>query len=489
METEQQLPPSFSRGRRWRIGFSVVVGFLALLAIVVMVNYISHNFFFRRLFLSSHSSVQLSGQSLALLRSVTNQIKVTLYYDREDELYPTISALVNEYRLANPKLAVETVDYRANPADAQKIKSRYQLDGPNDRNLVIFDCDGRVKMISGDGLMETRKERVAGSRELEFRNRPVQFNGEVMCSAMLLAVTSQKPLRACYLMGHGEPSPGESEKEEGYAKFAVAVMQNYIQLEPLSLLGTNTLPDHCSVLIIASPKTTLRDDELAKISRYLDAGGRVFALFGYETVNKDLGLEHLLAKWGVNVGSNIIADPENTHSGPDVEVKSFSDHKVVNALRNASIHVVYPRQISRIDISSAADAPRIEEIARTGEHSTLLTDTNVPPQAYPVAVAVEKGAVAGVAGGRTTRIVVIGDATAFNNQMLVSAANRDFVRLSLNWLVDRPQLLDQLGPRPATEFMMLMTHKQWISASLILLFGLPGVTLFLGSLVWLRRRK
>ena len=119
----------------------------------------------------------------------------------------------------------------------------------------------------------------------------------------------------------------------------------------------------------------------------------------------------------------------------------------------------------------------------------VSVNTNAPPKAYSVAVAVEKGAVAGVAGGRTTRIVVIGDSTAFNNQMLVSAANRDFVRLALNWLVDRPQLLENLGPRPATEFMMLMTRKQWITSSLILLAGLPGAALFVGSLVWLRRRK
>ena len=492
MADNSQLLPSFSPGRKWRIGFEKTIAIVALLAIVVMVNYISHNFFFRRFFISSISRVQLSPQTLGLLASVTNQVKVTLYYDKSDDLFSTISALVNEYRLANPKISVETVDYLTNPGDAQKAKIQYKLDAPTDKNLVIFDCAGRVKMVNGDALMESTPERVPNDRELEFRKRPVAFKGEMVCSAMLLAVTSPKPLRACYLTGHGEHSPASSEEQMGYAKFAGVVAQNYITIEPLSLLGTNSIPADCAVMIIAGPKTEISEIELSKIAHYLDEGGRLFALFNATTVDKKLGLEKLLAKWGVNVTSHIVVDPQNARGKEeqDIVVKTFSKHPVVNALLDSSIHLILPREILRIESSAAADAPKVDEIALTGPNSTLINQSNAPVHPCPIAVAVEKGAVPGMANERgVTRIVVMGDSIALGNQMIDSAANRDFTTYVLNWLVDRPQLLQGLGPRPVTEFKLLMTRTQLRTTLVILLAGLPGVTLLVGFLVWLRRRN
>jgi hypothetical protein len=488
MADEPQLPPSFTRGRKWRFGLTLVVNLAALLAIVLMVNYISQNFFFRRVFVSPNTRVELSGQTLGLLKSITNEVKVTLYYDKDDGLYSTVAALVNEYRLAQPRISVETVDYAKNPGEAQRVKLKYKLDAPTDKNLIIFDCGGRSKVVNGDALMESVPERVPNERELEYRKRPVAFKGEMMCSALLLAVTSPKPLRACYLTGHGEHTLGGKDDKLGYSKFAGVVLQNYISLEPLSLLGTNTVPADCAVLILAGPKNELSEMEVAKIGRYLDDGGRLFALFNVASADRSLGVEPLLAKWGVKLTRQIVSDEQNSQSGKDIAVKTFSKHPVVNALPESSLYLILPRVVSRAETSTAADAPKVDEIALTGPKSRLVDQPSVPPQPYPVAVAVEKGAVPGVAKG-ITRLVVVGDSMGLDNEIIDYGSNRDFASYALNWLVDRPQLLEGVGPRPVTEFRMLMTHQQWLTTIAILLGGLPGAALFVGLLVWLRRRS
>jgi len=68
-------------------------------------------------------------------------------------------------------------------------------------------------------------------------------------------------------------------------------------------------------------------------------------------------------------------------------------------------------------------------------------------------------------------------------------ANRDFVGYAVNWLLDRTQLLEELGPRPITEYRLVMTKSQLQTAQWILLAGMPGAVLLFGGLVWLRRRK
>jgi hypothetical protein len=102
--------PSFSLRQRWKIGFVMAVRTALVLAVVVMVNYLGSQFF-HRFYLSSQTRVELSSRTASVLHSLTNHVKVTLYYDRKDDFYPDIVALLNEYRSVNPNISVRTVDY------------------------------------------------------------------------------------------------------------------------------------------------------------------------------------------------------------------------------------------------------------------------------------------------------------------------------------------------------------------------------------------
>ena len=151
--------PSFSPGRRWKIGFDVVVRTGLVLAVVVMVNYLGAKFF-ARFYLSSQAQ-QLSTRTLSIVHSITNRVNVTVYFDTQDEenYYPTIIALLDEYHSANPNISVRTVDYVRDAGEAQKIKEQYKLSSTTDKDLVIFDCDGRVKIVNGDALTKKNSNR------------------------------------------------------------------------------------------------------------------------------------------------------------------------------------------------------------------------------------------------------------------------------------------------------------------------------------------
>jgi LPXTG-motif cell wall-anchored protein len=105
-------------------------------------------------------------------------------------------------------------------------------------------------------------------------------------------------------------------------------------------------------------------------------------------------------------------------------------------------------------------------------------------------VAVEKGAIPGVAE-HGARLIVVGDSLFLANQQLelTGVKNRDFVDYAANWLLDRTQVLNGPGPQPIDEYKIVMSNAQLQSAQWVLLVGMPGAVLFLGGLVWLRRRK
>lgn len=184
METDPHPSPSFSPYRKWAIGLHVLLLITVVLSVLVMVNYLSRDYFLR-FHLSTHSKIELAPRTVGLLRSLTNQVKVTLYYDTSDDesLYSTVADLLSEYRLINPRITVQTVDSLRDAGLAQRVKDKYNLSALTDKNLVIFDCEDRWKIVDGNALAHYIYEQVAnetpGEKNPKFLRKPAAFLGEM----------------------------------------------------------------------------------------------------------------------------------------------------------------------------------------------------------------------------------------------------------------------------------------------------------------------
>ena len=298
MSADPKSRPSFSAASRWQIGLDVALRTALVLAVVVMVNYLGSRFY-HRFFLSAQTSVKLSSRTVTALHSVTNAVKVTLFFDTaNEEFYPDIVALLNEYRAVNKKISIRTVDYVQDPGEAEKVKAQYKLAGADNKDLVIFDCNDRVKTVSGAAITQYTLEQVPNEKEREFRKKPVAFSGEKIFTAMLMALQNARPLRAYFLQGHGEPSLTDNGNF-GYLKFASVLQQNSIVVTNLELPDTAEIPMDCNLLVIAAPAAAFADSELQKIGQYLAQGGRLLLLFDYASLKHPTGLEEILRRWGI----------------------------------------------------------------------------------------------------------------------------------------------------------------------------------------------
>src|SRR5262245_64133635 len=108
-----------------------------------MVNYLGARHYGRWSW-SISAQAELSPLSLRILAGVTNPVKVTLYFDKRDPLYEMSWNLLKTYSLTSDRLQLEAVDYNTEPGAAEVVKAKYKL-GQTDRDLVIFDCQGRTK--------------------------------------------------------------------------------------------------------------------------------------------------------------------------------------------------------------------------------------------------------------------------------------------------------------------------------------------------------
>lgn len=488
-----QSTPSFSPSRRWKIGLDVACRTALVLAVVVMANYLAVKFY-HRFHLSDRTRVELSSRSLAVLQTLTNRVEVTLYFDRKADFYPDIVALLNEYRAANKGINIRAVDYIRDAGAAAQVKEKYGLNTAADKDLVIFDCDGRFKIIPGAALSNYKLDQVAPEnpeqKELQFRRRPVAFNGELAFTAMLLALQNPQPLKAYFLQNHGEGSLADTG-HFGYLKFAQTLGQNYVAVQNLELGGEAGVPMDCNLLVIAAPTRTIPEPELKKIERYLAEGGRLLLLLDYHSIRTPSGLEPLLETWGVSVLPDYVKDVAHTMDGQDVIVSDFSQHPIVSSLAQLSLQIKLPRPVLKLVAARPApNAPQVDELFATAPSATLALDGLCPPRSWPLACAVEQKPVVGVVTPRgNTRIVVAGDSIFLGNTYIEAGGNRDFLNATVNWLCDRPQLLTGIGPRPVTEYRLVLDRHQQRELRWLLLGALPGSVLLLGWLVWLVRRK
>jgi len=493
MESEPPLKKSFSAWKRWSLGLDVVVRTAVVLAVVVMVNYLGARWS-QRFYLNAAARYELSPRTTGLLKSITNDVQVIMFYDRENPIFPAVDTLLKEYRNANSHIHLTTVDYIRDMGAAEKLRAdtRYgpHLTGNTNKNFVLIECKGAIKSINGQAIGQIQIEQEPGADQLKFRKRTM-FYGESLFTAALLSVLSTKPFKACYLVGHGEPRLDDGG-EAGYQTFLSVLQQDYIQVELLTLLGTNPMPADCNLLITVGPTTSLLESERERVDDYLHQGGRLLALLNYESLRRPTGVESILAGWGVGVTNATISDPKfaTTASHSDLFTMTFSGHPVVNPLRGSALQLILPRPVGRLEVGKPpADAPVVEVLAATSR-AAYLEPPDRGAGSFPLAVAVEKRNAPGVITERgSTRILAVGDSLFLNNRQIEAAGNKDFLGYAVNWLLERTQLLQGLRPKPVTEYRLSMTISQQHSAQWLMLAAIPGTVLTFGGLVWLRRRK
>src|SRR5436190_2744282 len=161
--------PSFSPFRKWLIAFNVGLIIALVFAVVGMLNYLSRDYSVR-LHLSTQNNVRLFPRTLKFLHTITNSVKITLYYDKEDPFYSTISELLNEYHAANPRISLRTVDFRRDPGAAQLLRTNYsELGFASAKNLIIFDGgDRRIKFVDGNALVQYVQKQTLADNKIEF---------------------------------------------------------------------------------------------------------------------------------------------------------------------------------------------------------------------------------------------------------------------------------------------------------------------------------
>ena len=92
---------SFSARHRWSGWVNLGCGTIAVFLLAIMLNYFSHRHYTRAWWADSRDR-ELSPRTQQLLGQITNEVKVIIFYDREETVYPMVQNMLQQYVVTAP---------------------------------------------------------------------------------------------------------------------------------------------------------------------------------------------------------------------------------------------------------------------------------------------------------------------------------------------------------------------------------------------------
>lgn len=468
-----------------------IAGIILALVVVQLVLFIS----LRnpvRMDWSDRNYYVLSDKTLRLLERLEEPIRVTVFFQADHKFIKDrdLENLLEEYQYHSDGLIqVEWVDPARDLARTEMFKNKYGL---TDAQVVVFDMGGKKRVV--------RQADLADERRVQGRREPVitSFKGEQAFSSAIQGLVQDKVPVVYFLIGHGERRITGFDKVVGYSKIRTAIESDNVQVDELLLSAETKIPEDASALVIAGPAKEMSAIEVEMVENYLNRGGRVMVLLD---ALKDGGLKEMLRRWGVAIRDDYVIDPDLMLSGRDLRVIGFNPHPITMRLRTM-VQLVLPRSVEPADPGGevSEDQPVAVPLMYTSdrgwseaqvEQSSVKFDKDTGDKRGPIfmGVAVERGAIQEMLDVQInpSRMVVIGDADFVSNGAMV-AGNQDLFMSSLNWLLDREELM-AIAPKPVEDIKISLTMKQLQKQGWINVVGIPAIAVVLGLFVWMCRRK
>jgi len=453
-----------------KYGASALFGTSFILAIICMLAFLSTRYSTR--FDWTEQKVNtLSEQTLELLERLDQDVVVTAFFNAADAF--SIRDLLGRYAHESEHIALEFAD-------------------PNRRPDLV-----QAMGIDAEALSHGLVRLAIGEAHLDID----QFDESEVTNA-ILKLSSGEGRKVYFLDKHNErPFEGEAAGGgNGYSQAAAALRNETYEVASLFLASTGEVPVDADAVVIVGPTRPLLEQEHAALDAYLARGGALMVLLD-PRANTDIAQD--LAKWGVEVGNDVVFDARLALFGQATSPfsASFGAHPITDKLRDTVLF-----HMAR-SVSVAVDTSLLQSIVYTGEESWAETDLDgwtangkaqfdpgdlLGPVSLAVAGELFVGASQDNAGSdaeRTAaRLVVVGDSDFASNELIGNYQNRDLFVNAVNWLVNDT---DQISIRPpisrASRFRM--TGESFVRIQLLSLFVMPELIAITGVFAWWMRRK
>ncbi len=297
-----------------------------VLAILIVVN----------IFVSSlPSSMTKYDISATKLYSITSNTKVVVNaLDQDVTIYwivqsgqedAVIENLLSKYEALSDHIKVEKKNPDVYPTFAQQYTSETVAN-----NSLVVECGDRSRYIGYDDIYLQEADVYSYTYN-------TSFDGEGAITSAIDYVISDELPQLYVLEGHGEA--------ELPATFSEQIEKDNMEVNSLSLLTVDEIPEDAACIIIYSPASDISEEELDMLSDYVSDGGKLLVMSGPVQDGSLDNLNGLLEEYGVSVTDGIVVESDREHyafQAPYVLLPDMTSHDITDSLIEENYFVLMP---------------------------------------------------------------------------------------------------------------------------------------------------
>ena len=496
---------------RVRIGLNVLVQVVLLFFLVVMVNYLGFEHY-RRWDFSRDKKYELSDKSKRFLDSINGKIRINVLFGGNNPIMGDVQNLLTEYQYAGKgKIDLEFVDPQRNFSRTKELLDKYKTVA--NEEMVILDYEGRNKVVKASEMAEVEQGMFGDAPTI------AAFKGEQAITSAMIDLVEGKKNTVGYVLGHKEPpiadAPptlrGPMTTEPG-ARSPISVVKTSIENEnvkiaELNLFDVPAIPEEMKTIMIVGPQYDFSDREMQLLRAFWEKEGRILLLL--DPSAKTPKLDAFVAELGVTVNDDRLMAIIKTGIQEVARVRDVVGHFLPESpitKRLADVRAPFFGGTSSLTLAPAEQMreknirtqPLIQaEKGYWGEMDYNSTDDAVlqftagRDRDAPLnfGASIEKG---GSEDDRvqtnSARLVVVANSTFIqDNALTQDQQGLDFISGSVNWLLNREELIG-IAPKVPTTLTFSLDERALSRLRWLILVLLPLIPAVAGFGVWWQRR-
>jgi hypothetical protein len=451
---------------------------------LVCVNYIANKK--DKAFDWSYLKTTAPGESTVnTVKALKNPLTVNIFYPADNEVLGHVKEYFGFLADKTKNLKIEFYDTDLNPTKAEELK---------------VSQNGQVIFTDGD-----KKERLDIGLKLRSAAGTLKKLDAEVQKTVLRLTESKKTLY--FTRGHGELSWSGGERSP---LLSLSLMERFLRSQNYTLKAfgvpdgsTTDVPEDAGAVIIVGPDMPFMKEEADALQRYLDKGGKIFALLDIGKASlkaPEISKEgtdpmlSLLASTGIKFEKKLLANDKNfvtaTRSPSDhwfIFSNSFTSHESVTSLSK------HDERIALILFQSG----HLQITPKEGDWKATatiraLSDTFIDDNKnfkFDAGKEKREGYTLGAAAtnDKDAKVLVIADSNIISEALIRNPANALFFGDGLKWLTGT---MDTAGEIASEEDVKIQhTRKEdvlWFNGTVV---GVPALVLLAGFFATRRRKS
>ncbi|MFZ4597034.1 MAG: Gldg family protein [Terrimicrobiaceae bacterium] len=485
-----------------RTGIRIGVGIqtISILAVFVLVNYLSFQYFARRDY-SRSQKFALAEQTKRVLRELKKPVEITViasptFVSPVSQIFGDVRSLLAELQFSGrERIRVDYVDPTRDLSRMRELQERHHFATAD--NLLILTYDGRTRLVS-----------MADMADFDFRPvaqgdppRLLAFRGEQALTGAMIALLRPEDQTVYFLTGHGEPDITSGSPISVLVDY---LLKQNVKIASLSLAATDAIPSDAAAVVVVAPRFDLEEREAVILRAWWAKRGRLLVLLDPDAETPRL--HSVLGDAGVRPRKDRVLRTIQlafaTGILRDVTGVVLPTSQMTQRLAGATILFPGATQSLALDEEFAnREKIQLRKLVEPAEEFWGETDfaPNNPAgvryddgrdngQPLTIAASADRG---GIEDDRvevqTSRLIVVGSAQfVFDSE--IKPSGLDFVLGSVNALLDRTKVAG-LAPKNVAHFALNLTDRQLGMIALFTMIVIPGLAALSGVIAWWRRRS